>query len=314
MTGQYISLTPAQEKAFRSQATRIAQEGDEAFVRFIEADGNEVYLECEELADIAAQAAQIYDRLMAREEAERTAKKAAEARQDAEQTEPEAKTEVTEKSEAQANWERRQKIAGIFRVKGFEEAAKAVTTELCHLTGKEAGDVSRTLCRDIPLAGLFGWAKHYAYLHANSAKELADGSGERMAMIFIAPLLWVWKTLSAGEELSTRTLQLVADKFGEARPAEQWAPWALKAMERLIVTSHPDLYEVCIELADEVKDGLAEHRGASALINGMMTRVPGLLSEAKKKIAREKAEKESARRARQSERAMKACAKKSSKK
>lgn len=296
MTGQYISLTPGQEVAFRHMAEKAMKNGDEAFVAFVEADGHEVYLEVDQLADLAEKAAEAYDRIAVREQAEKAARAEAD-RQDAEQTDT---PRIFTEEETRANAAR-----VISRYEGFEAVADAMEANLDKVDAKTLVQVGQTIAEAMKATRkndhkwvFHSWVRDAMRRIRDQAFAMANERAERMVFIFLAPLLNVWRILSA-ERIASRDLEMAERMFGQARPSDQWAPWALKALERLITASHPDLYEVSVELASEIRAGLAEYRGASALINGMMARIPGLMDEARKANHRRTEQKNSERRARQ---------------
>lgn len=118
---------------------------------------------------------------------------------------------------------------------------------------------------------------------ANAQEEQKEQEEEALGLL--APHLEVWAALKtdlvSGDDLSV--LERLLRDPAQVRPAQRWSTESLKALERCIQASHEDLFEVLVELASEVRKGLAEHRGAAALINGLIARCRGLIAEHREK-------------------------------
>jgi hypothetical protein len=265
-------LNATQVQVLRDQFDRIAEQGDEALVAFYE----ENHLAIEEVEDLAAKAADVYDRLKAKKAAEATEK--VEVHMEAKKA----------KTEDQANQERRSKIANIFEVKGFDEAAVAVKMDLDGKDAKTLNEVVHVLDDAIPVAELYGWAKHYAYVHRNAAKKALDAMAEDTAT-----KLFIW--LSAVISRALRVLDSLknarSDFFREGlvRQARQnldeangirFQGWALAALERLMIGSNNpvvDMLRSDSDLAGSV-GAVPDGRKAVALLDAMKNRVENRLA------------------------------------
>lgn len=262
-------LTETQVRVLRSQFSKLSS--DEAIVAFVEE--NRVVMEDGQVVDLADKAAEAYDRLEARK-----AKKAAEQAEQAEQVEV-----AVEKTEDQANVERRQKIAAIFVAKGYEEAAIAIQMDLNGKDAKTLSEVVKTLDSAIRESELYGWAKHYAYCHRNSAKKALDLMAEATAT-----KLFIW--LSAVLSRALRALDSLknarSDSFKEGlvRQARQhlveadsirFQGWALAALERLMNGKNNPISDLFVSDKDIAGTVFAapDGRKAVALLDAMKNRV-----------------------------------------
>jgi len=283
-----MGLTEAQVKALRSQAESLAKECDEEFVAFFEK--NPELLQCEEFQDLAQQAAESYDRLQA--------------------------------AEKKANKERRQKIAGIFSAKGFADASVAIEMELDGQDGGTLAWIAMILCRDIPAAGLYGWAKWHAYQHANRAKDLARVKArETTIQLFSRFIREIQTAQQCLSELNAVPKGVQPKKVSYARKAYERAAgivfrgWALSVIEEMIEESDNPVSESLREDPELAADVAVapERRRALRLIESLKEMVRQPLEEAEQRIAerRQKAkEKETARRERQLARAAQCLAQK----
>jgi hypothetical protein len=291
-----MPLTTIKVGAFKVWANRIARkEGDVALVRFVEE--NREILEDDQLADVAELAGEAYDRLEAKEAAEKAAK---------------AKSAPRVYTEEET---RRNATNVVADYDGFEEAAKAMATNFELADAKKLVWVCQTVAdamkatRDDGKWLFHGWVRDAMRIVRNRAYEQANEKNTAVAMNFLAPLLAAWKLL-AEERISRQDIDTAEKLANRVRPSYEWPVWAKKALEQCICTSHPALFDVLVDLADEVKSALPEHRGASALIDGLLERIPGIAEQRRQKIAKEKAVRESKRRARQTSRAADSCKKK----
>lgn len=266
-------MLKTQESVLRHQFAKL--ESDEAIVAF--AEENRVILEDDAVADLAEKAAEAYDRL--------EAKKASEL-----SVQTKAQDKIVEvKSEAEANRERRHKIAGIFEAKGFDEAAVAIEQELDGADAKTLNEVVKTLDRAIPEAGLYGWAKHWAYQHRNSAKNALDQMGQATTI-----KLFVWLSTLVNRALraieGAKNARTDSFKAGMVRQAEErlteaksirFQGWALAALERLIDESFDGKSNVVAEafLRDStLAPNPSDERKATLLINTLIERVERALA------------------------------------
>lgn len=290
MTGQYISLTPAQAKAFRAMVEQAMKKGDEAIVAL--AEEHEDILTQPYFEDVRQAAEEAFDRLdQARAEAEVDMEFAQQKSAKIEKTAREFSIEDSRKNTARElhNWGPR-----------HQASAESMDISLEEVDGGTAAWVAKTLSGLINSRVLKpeSWMLKAVCLQQNQALAMARHE-EGEAMSFIAPLISVFSALSA-ERVSERDLRYLESILERrVRPSEKWAVWAKKALERCIRFSHQDLFEVLVELADEVKEGLAENRGATTLIDGLLRRVNGAIEQHRHKNARERAGREHARRARQ---------------
>jgi len=269
-----MSLNETQVSVLRSQFERIAAESDEALVAFVEE--NRAIMEDDQVSDLAEKAAEAYDRLDNKKVAEATEK--VEVHSEAKKV----------KTEDQANAERRSKIASIFEAKGFDEAAVAVEMDLDGKDAKTLNEVVHVLDDAIPAAELYGWAKHYAYIHRNEAKKVLDAMAEATAT-----KLFIW--LSAVISRALRALDSLKNarsesfKEGLVRQARQhleeanvirFQGWALSALERLMTGANNPVVEALRndpDLAGSVGT-VADGRKAVALLDAMKNRVESRLA------------------------------------
>lgn len=260
-------MNDTQVSVLRNQFARLTTDGE--IVAFYEDNHSEV----EQVEELVEKARAAFDRL--------EAKKAKEAK--AQVVEQEEAGEAKEKSEVEANAERRTKIAAIFAAKGFDEAAVAIEQELEVADAKTLSDIVKVLDSAIPEAKLYGWAKHYAYIHRNSAKQALDAMAEGTAT-----KLFIWLSAVIGRAL--RALDLVKSarsdtfKAGLVRQAQErveeangirFQGWALAALERLMAGHDNPVVEALRtdrELAGTV-GAAADGKKAVALINALKERV-----------------------------------------
>ncbi len=236
------------------------------------------------------------------------------------QDEPEEPTEVDEEEQPvkdeTANLERRTKIARIFEDRNFQEAATAVLTELEGANGKTLAWISATLVRDIPESGIYGWAKHYAYLYANEANSLAREKGLDSAASLFSRFMREINSANGKFEILLSVPQNVHPRLiSEAKGALdravllRFGGWALKAIEQML--SGPDdnivsdLLRNDPELAGSVSAKPAGQR-AITLIKTLEQRVSDKIDSAKNDLAKSKAEDEQRRAAERLRREQKA--------
>ncbi len=276
-----MGLTEAQVKALRSQAESLAEEGDENFVAFFEEYPE--LLNYEEFQDLAQKAAEAYDRL--------------------------------QQAEKKANEERRQKIAGIFSAKGFADAAVAIETDLDGQDGGTLAWIANILGRDIPEAGLYGWAKWHAYQHANRARDLARVKARETAtQLFSRFIREIDTAQQCLSELNAVPKGVQPKKVSYARKAYEKAEqivfkgWALSALEQMIEEVDNPVSNLLKEDAELAADVVSapERRRALRLLESLKERVRRVLEAEQRIIAerRQKAkEKAASRRERQLARA-----------
>jgi hypothetical protein len=223
---------------------------DEELVAFYEA--NCKLLEAEGAEEVIEKAAEAFERLqIAKAEAEMEAEaKKAPHKYTALESQINAARELR-------NWGPRHKAA-----------ADAMDINLSEVDGGVAAWVAKVLTGLINAGTLKAgsWMLKAVCLQRDSALAIARADEEE-AMKFLAPLLYIWSEL-ARETIRERELGSLERIFqGKTRPSDRWAGWAKKAVERLIRSSHPELFEPLVEMADEIKSALPEHRAATVFID-----------------------------------------------
>jgi hypothetical protein len=188
----------------------------------------------------------------------------------------------------------------------FEDAAKAMDVVLAEADGSTCAWIARVLGWLISSGKLLkgSWMLN-AVERQRAMAEAEARNEEELAMAFIRPLLMLWTVclLRLNGKLSKNDLRLMQFDLDRVRPSDKWAAWAKKALERAIRNSHPELYDVSIEFASEIKEAIKEHRAATVLIDCLIARVRALMEEHRQRNARETNAKQSARRSRQLARA-----------
>lgn len=288
--------TNVQAVALRAQFARIiASADDREVIEFWTAAG-------EELAEVLTE--KELERLEAKANGAQARFNSARAEAAKEAVEKTAKSAPRVFTEEQTRANAARIIAGY---DGYEAVAEAMGTELERADGKTLYWVGHTIAeamkdvRETDGKWIFhSWVRDAMRNVRDLAFSLANKRAEASALYFLAPLLAAWKMLT-GERISSEDIKEAELLAKKVKPADEWAPWAKKALERLISQGYWEIDEVLVgDLAREVNDA---HYRASAFIDGLLGRIPGAIELHRQRIAREKAEKESARRNRQLERA-----------
>ena len=99
-------------------------------------------------------------------------------------------TDVAEE-EKKANFRVREAISDKFKELGYGDAAAAIFVELDEVSGSALHWVNQILRRDIPESKIFGWMKHWAYVHSNAAGNLARMKADELAVELFSRLMFL---------------------------------------------------------------------------------------------------------------------------
>jgi len=293
------TITSAQVVAFRHMADVALAEGDKAIVALAEEHAE--ILEADELEDIAALAADAYDRIqLANETSENAARNAEQPKT----TAPAPRVFTEEQTRANA-------VRVISNYPAFTDVVDAMETDLTQANEEALTWVGITISdamkavRDSDQKWVFhSWVRDAMRIVRDRAFARANEMNVPRVMVFLAPLLWAWEIVMAGEKLSKETFASVELALKRARPSDQWAPWAKKCLEHLISEERSEIAEVLAsDLAGEIAEAHADFKGAAVMIDGLQKQIRAGLETCRQNAAKKKAADEVARRARQLERA-----------
>lgn len=222
---------------------------------------------------------------------------------EAEVTKQAAEAPKVQKTEGEKRVWRRARLAEILRTNEHDEAAKAVESDIESLNGKQSSQYAKDIRLALKDGGAklgkedwskVGWAIYY------QAKARADACSEDSVLFFIEPIIRVFLVLTAAEKVSEGILKGAEKTLSLAKPANEWSFWALGAIDRLISSKEENPINVL---------PFARHYKADALITRLLGDVRDAINTHREAIRQNKAVGETARRARQLERAQASCKK-----
>ena len=166
---------------------------------------------------------------------------------------------------------RRNAAKVVAKYEGFDEARKALETDLPDdIDGREASRIGNVLAEAMkatrPEDGKWvfhSWVRDAMRVHRDTAWKLGS---ESLVMLFLINLLNALKVLS-NEKVSNDMLNGAQMNLEKAKPVNEWAPWALSAVDRLIRKGKLHPWDGCNRAEDfiarlhqEVSKGIQHHR------------------------------------------------------
>ncbi len=202
-------------------------------------------------------------------------------------------------------------IAAVAKMEVYPEVVAALEADLDHTDRKELSDIAHTLGEAMkatwpPEDGrkqgkwvFYGFVRDEMRTVKEKAYELSNVIAEEGVMRFLENLGWAFRMVLTAR-ICKENVGAIRFQLHAARPAEHWAQWSLKAVERMVNNNDTRLVECAGEgFLTHIRSSAPEGQRAIAFINGLQARVASGLEQFSQDQKKAKTAKEVERRARQ---------------